>query len=546
MIRLTRAKATAIPIILACGMEIGGFLIRAQFNDTRPLASFVPPGAKLYLEAKDFRKLLSQWNSSAEKRKWLSSENFRAVSMSRLIQRLAEAETQFETVAGVGIQMNLLDEVAGGRSAFAFYDFGKLNFVYLSEVGRARIEASSFWRNRTAYQAREVSGIPFFVKTDTAAGRTVAFCQYRDWFAVATDEDRMAQTLQLLAGKRAASLTTENWFNAVIKTATAPSDLRLVYSLDSLLATPQFRTYWIQRNATELKAFSSGISGLTEQQNGFDEQRTMLKKMETTPALNDAAMNEALQYVPAAHSLYRAWATPDAVRLREVLQQVVFGEPTGVFDMGRIAPEVNTEAPVIGSVTDLETRIDEPPFQRNGQPSIENLAKAVEAMQPLALLHVQVASVLHDDVFVMPSSGLVLICKNANGAALSQALGEVTSMAESGSLDPLSKSVAGNTIVLTRLTLTRQEPFLRPQAGATYVAGYNNRQEWPHYKKLFGLVDQSLSSPEMAVRDGTPPFFSGNVRSFGDALSRFESASIQSVEKPQELQETVAYRLSSQ
>ncbi|MGH9666977.1 MAG: hypothetical protein ACRD9L_21340, partial [Bryobacteraceae bacterium] len=41
-----------------------------------PLSEIVPSGALLYLEAKDFSSLLADWNSSAEKGAWLTSDNY--------------------------------------------------------------------------------------------------------------------------------------------------------------------------------------------------------------------------------------------------------------------------------------------------------------------------------------------------------------------------------------------------------------------------------------------------------------------------------------
>src|SRR5580704_3404109 len=100
----------------------------------QPLASQFPAGAVLYLEAKDFGALLADWNASAEKRDWLAGANYEAFSRSTLFLKLTDAQTQFETAAGVPPDDALLSAVAGSSSAIAMYDIGKLEFLYVTHV----------------------------------------------------------------------------------------------------------------------------------------------------------------------------------------------------------------------------------------------------------------------------------------------------------------------------------------------------------------------------------------------------------------------------
>ena len=59
-------------IALACA-GIGWAAYRAAAPAAPPLSKYVPAGPLLYLEAKDFSSLLSDWNSSPQKRQ-LDSE----------------------------------------------------------------------------------------------------------------------------------------------------------------------------------------------------------------------------------------------------------------------------------------------------------------------------------------------------------------------------------------------------------------------------------------------------------------------------------------
>ncbi len=525
---------------------LGGTLwVRAQMSDTRQISTLLPSGALLYLEAEDFHHLLTEWNRSGEKGRWLHSKNFEELSQSRLLQRLAQAGGEFERVAGTPIEMSFTDQVTGSRSGFAFYDLSSLSFVYLTEMGERRIDATALWRNRANFQSREAAGIPFFVKTDEQTKRSVAFAEYKGWFVMGTDADRMAATLALLSGAKAPSVANETWFvQAAGKQQTAGA-LRLVYNMTALLATPQFRTYWLHRNASELRLFSSGIADLYERENGFEEQRVMVRRSEAAPVKGDGSVAEAMSYAPTQSALARGWSMPDSSRLGDALQQVIAGEQAASLHLEEFAPGVTPEAGDVGSENDLEILIDEPPFRRPSETSLAPVVEALVAMGPTALAHIQTTSVLRDQVFVMPSSGVVVMCRQPDRAALDRALATVSNPLQTGSLDPLQVAVDGHAILLSRMELKRDSAsFKQLAADVSYAAIYHHAAEWPRYKRLFSVLDRTAGVGGPGASPNTPSFFSGNVQSLGDSLSRLQSASITSADAGATVRETVQYQLA--
>lgn len=533
---MTRAKSLAA--ILAVGALAFGFL-HGQQEDSRALPSLLPPGALLYLEAKDFRSLVNQWNSSAEKQKWLASANFGVLSRSRLVQRLGEARDQFTTVAGIPIAYNLVEQVAGGRSAFALYDLPNLRFVYLTKFESSRLNTNELWRSRTRYQSREAAGIPFFVNSDPATNRAIAVASYKDWLVITSSEDRMAQTLALLSGSQTGGLPGESWFSETAARSQEQGDLRLVYNLEALLPTPQFRTYWLQQNNSELKQFKSGIADLFERRDAFEEHRVLLRATPGNATGQASALSEILRYVPQPASLYRAWSLPNRDQLSDVLEQVVLAEQEPGAGPDRTAPIVSTSVSETGSASDFETRIDQPPFHRTQNAAVAELVNAVTAMQPRALLHVQSTVALTDGVFLLPESGAVLECAQPDRAALERALASLTDITQRGSLDPLHVAVSGNNIILSRVALSQSAASTQIAPGTTYTAVFNKAYEWPHYKRLFGLLDHRPGG------ENIPTFFSGNLGSLGDTLARLNRVSIQAQDGSAELRDTLRYELST-
>ncbi len=123
------------------------------------LAGLMPPGAMLYLEAKDFKSLLNDWNDSREKQLWLKSDNDRVFSRSRLFIKLQQAQSEFATAAGSVPDMAFTDSVAGGRSALGLYDVGHLQFLYITRMPSARVMESFLWKVREKFEPRKAGGL---------------------------------------------------------------------------------------------------------------------------------------------------------------------------------------------------------------------------------------------------------------------------------------------------------------------------------------------------------------------------------------------------
>jgi hypothetical protein len=520
-----------------------GWWVRAQLaTNPPPMAAGVPAGALLYLEAKDFGKLLGEWNSSQEKAKWLGSANYDVLSRSRLIGRLQQAQVELEQTAGVSAQMKLLEQVAGTRSAFAFYNLGALKFVYVTHLDHGRIEASDLWKQRAQYQPREAAGIAFYVKQDAQNGRTVAFASKDDVFAIATDESLMATTLELLVGQPAPSLAKAGWFQN-ITAGRRQGDLRLVYDLQTTENTPQFRTYWIHENETELKEYATGISDVFETSAGFEEQRVLVRAQPSQAPNASAAIETLLSAVAPNDSLYQAWANPSKQQLAVSLAQVVYGEapaPNPLAD--QIAPVAPAGFVQPAYAPGLETRIDQPPITKEARKPIDTLVDTITAMQPAALLHVQSTVALRDGVFIVPESAVAIACARADADAVERALHNLLGAAvESGGLDPLTVRVEGNVLVIGRGAGLIGNVNAQSQATpVTYAAGYNHAAEWPKYTRLFRLID----GPAGGVRaQGQPAFFANNIQSLGDALSRLQRASLKRTDNGNGIAETVVYEM---
>src|SRR5215470_9196177 len=215
-----------------------------------PFSRYCPAGALLYVQAKDFSSLLSEWNDSPQKRQWVKSANYEGFSNSRLFLRLKAASDQFTAAAGLPPDSNFLKQVAGRQSALAIYDIGKLQFVYITQLSSGSPTESALWQSRSKFETRNAAGSAFFFRRDPESQAEVAFAMTGEHLLLATREDLMAGALQLMAGSKDRSIEGEPWWTQTVAAAGPAGDLRMVLNLERIVPSPYFRSYWIQENIT--------------------------------------------------------------------------------------------------------------------------------------------------------------------------------------------------------------------------------------------------------------------------------------------------------
>ncbi|MGH8700327.1 MAG: hypothetical protein ACREVR_04010, partial [Burkholderiales bacterium] len=419
-----------------CVLLIAGALVAAGFFQAtrpapRPPAEIVPGGALLVLEAKDFSGLLSAWIGSTEKKTWLAGDNYKVFSRSRLFLRLEEALNDFAAVGGFPAGMTLLESAAGDASAIALYDIGKLEFLYVTHLPSARAAEGVLWKSRAQFEPRNHAGFDYFVRVSEDKTRVIAFASTEDFLLVATREDLLASALALLAGKGGPDVRHEPWYTQAVAAAGEPGDLRLVMDLQNLARKPHFRSYWVQGNVSEIAAYRAGIADLYRSAGEFREERVLLAA--TAPVTThdaaarsgEAVVAEAPRFVPADAGLYRAWASPAAKDVIELLRQKLLAPQASASFAAKQAPEASLGDGGTGGHGDLETHIDEAPLVLGESFAPAALTKTLEGAQIRTMLHVQSSVSAAGQGFVGNHSAVVLFSSGHwDDAAARNAIGE--------------------------------------------------------------------------------------------------------------------------
>jgi hypothetical protein len=555
------------------------FQLRAQA--ARPMAELVPAGPLLYLQAGDFSALVHDWNASPTKQAWLKSDNYQLFSRSRLLLRLQQAQTEFADAAGVPPDMALVDQVAGGESALALYDIGKLEFLYITRMPSARAMQSTLWQKRGDFQPRSVAGVSYYLRTDPQSGRVVCFGIAGDYLILATREDLIAGAIQLVSGQQGRTVASEGWFDQAARAAGSPGDLRLALNMPVLVKTPHFRTYWIQQNITELKQYSAAISDLRRSSAEYREERVLLRAQ--TPAADDAtvkqsesAVAEVLRLAPDDAGVYLASANPTSAQALALVQQKILAPQSGAAPPSKEAPpQVGLGSGETGNAADLETRIDEPPVAAAaaGKLGTEPLRKLLDAAGLRAALQLESTRKLPDGVFVGSQSAIVLLATSDwDAAAVRDALSGAVeslwttsrlgvawsargqgadasyqmdglmhvSLATRGKLLILADSPEALAGVLARVS---QPPAAE---GAAYAAGFRHAREAENFARMTRLIDQPQMPQASGDQSGEhePMFFSENMASLSRTLGTLQSEQITVHDRGATVTQTVVYHFA--
>jgi hypothetical protein len=560
-----RLAWTGIGVVLA---TVGAVLqTPAQPPRQAGITALLPAGAALVLQAKDFASLVGDWSTSAEKTKWLASSNYDAFSRSRLFLRLEGAYDEFSTAAGVPPDMALVSDVAGAESALALYDIGKLEFLYVTRLPSAKMIENVLWRTRGDYEPREAAGTPFYVRVDPESKRVVAFGVRDQYLVLATREDLLAGALTLIGGA-GASVETEGWFAQAVTAAGAPGDLRLVADLNALVKEPHFRSYWVQENISELKQYSSAVSDLTRTPSEIREERMLRRAEEKPPAENTSGLGDIVRLVPDTAGLYRAWTAPPAEQATTLIFEKVIATTSASAQRDRTAPRLGSTVGVAAGGGDLESRIDEE--ARAPRPTTYQmgaLAQLVGSEALTAMLHVEATRTATDGVFVDRGSVIVLarptdwppgaardavrtlvdpvwtkahlgmrwIDARVGTQTFSRLEGlEAVSVTERGRL----VFVASDPVLLAAVLDATSKPAVALEG--EYAAGFRHALERGRFAGVMRFVDHAFAGGE--TRE--PLFFSENLASLSETLSRVDSASIVVRDRGATVSQTMTYRLA--
>jgi hypothetical protein len=561
-------KRATVLLFVALVVISGGISVHsADATQDASLSKYVPAGPVLYLEAKDLSSMLSDWNSSAEKRMWVSSSNYEVFSRSRLFLRLKGAGDQFAAAAGLPPDMDFTSQVAGTHSALALYDIGDLQFLYITYLPSAKSMQTQLWQTRAKFEPRNAGGVNFYVRRDPESQKEVAFAVAGNYLLLATRADLLAGALQLISGSKDRTVETETWFAQTVSAAKEPGDLRMVLNLEKIVPSPYFRTYWAQQNITDMKQYSAGVSDLFRSGKQYREERVLIAK-NALAAESEAGPNAAadlIRFVPENSGVYQAKAFPSGDACFQLLETKILAPHLGPAPASELAPQVQLTSGETGQGSDLETRIDQLPTERSASAqSASALQQLLSKTQVLATMQVQSTDPDPAGVFVKIHSGVALAATSGwNDADTRAALADFVSSSLTASglgiswqqkpgymqldgLWPLSVSVRGKYLLVAddpallekMIAGLDRKPAAEP---ARLIAGFDHARERTNFQRFSTIVDRNAASEDFSSGTREPQFFSEDMASLSQMLANVSSEKIVERRDGDKILQTVTY-----
>jgi hypothetical protein len=562
-----KRRVMAIFAISSAVAVVAGVWAAAQVAPPpQSLSRWMPGGALFYLESADFATQLRDWNRSAVKTSWLASKNHEQFLTTRLALKLADAYQEFSAAAGFNPDLTALETFAGTDTALAIYDIGKLDILYVSRLPAAQLAENALTRVRPGYQQRTAAGQSYFVRQ--SGNRTAAFAVVGDYVIVGTREDLLTEALQLIQGNAGTrSLTEETWYQDAVRSMGSDANnravLRLVMDLPTVIRTPYFRSYWIQKNTADLRGYSAMFVQLTRRNDALEESRAFVRSTEPSVVRHDAATVELQRFIPDTAGLVRLWDTGSTDFAMDMIRQKFFADGQRQSGNRRFAPVVSLDA-VAGSAGDFRTRIDEAPKPSlAGTLTLEPLRALVESAGIQAVLQLESSVPADDSTFVRTDAALALRASQPwNAAAVQTALTSaaasyqtvnaiglqwrnVTSggytFSQWDGLMPLTIYADGQTLWIGRtpglLSSALNQPARAAAPPATYVARFNHRAELGPYLKVMRMLDLSDQANYSA-------FFSDNIGSLASTLDVIQSVSVRINDAGVVQRQSVIYELA--
>jgi hypothetical protein len=554
-----------------------GYVFLQTVPPAPKLATLMPGGALLYLEAPDFGHLLREWDASAVKANWLGSASYATFSRSNLFNKLQDVYSQYGAAAGFLPDLKGVIGIAGTNSALALYEIRDVEFLYVSRIPESDLMKSGLWAVRDKFEQRQAGGLSFYLRTDPASQRTVAFAFIRGYLFLATRHDLVAQALELLVGAKNPSIASDRWYrDAAAAAAPNPGDLRMVMNLELLVKSTYFRSYWIQRNASTVRQYWAEVADVKRSGNDITESRVFLRvpgapeSTPTSPGTGNVA--NLLALVPPEAGLYRVshlGASSDAAAL---IVNKLIGPQAQRSREQRYAPAAVSLDSRTGSEGDLETRIDEQPLPVDA--GISDSAAAVRALLDKAGVQLLLQSSADAGNFVQLPSVIVLDAaadwdRAAVRNSLAAAAGKLWSISQLGAgwaagtagrhaierLDGLGNlifDIQGRLLFLSNdsqlLATVLDRVGTPPAAGSlTYAAGFRHARERSKYERMmmaldFNAVPGSVGFGPVIREENAPLLFSGNLASLSRALSTVAEIRVTEENRGAATLQTIVYR----
>lgn len=319
-----------IPIsILAVVLVVALIAFSRAGREPFSAAEDFPRGALVYVEISDLPALLRLWNESTFRKKYTTSANFGNFATRHLGLKLAGRWREFNDATGFPIDAGVLSGLTENRAAFALYDIGKLEFVFIAPVSSEIFAATKFARDRDNFVEETLADqtIVYRARVEADRGRQnqeLIFTHVNGRFVLATSEKLLSQTLKNMSGDNTKNRLSDEPSFRLLSEKTQPHTATVWVDQMALNKDYYFKRYWLMPETENLKNIRAGIFDLEIGEKKLVERRRfLLERIVDSRPIEPSAAEALLSRLPADIPFYKL-RSADAKTIDEAIENTIF------------------------------------------------------------------------------------------------------------------------------------------------------------------------------------------------------------------------------
>ena len=222
-----------------------------ELGEPVELSKYFPPNPILFLHVDDLRNKLDKFKGSKMLGDYLKTKNYEDFQKSRLFRKLGLRFKDLGELAGVGMNLNTLANLAGRETALALYDIGELQFVYVTVMPKARFIKSNLYKIREKFEQRKLDDKLYFIREREDGTLAFAFALVGNKLLISNNLRLFETSLSHLKNPSGGLSEQPKFFTLFIKDF-LPHDITMWLDQSLLNENLYFNNYWIFKNSDEL------------------------------------------------------------------------------------------------------------------------------------------------------------------------------------------------------------------------------------------------------------------------------------------------------
>ena len=270
---------TAVVVLISVALIV--YTRSRSSKNAYSLAGDLPRGALVYAQFQNLHELISAWEQSQLKERYLNSTNYHQLQHRHLALKLISRWQEFNAAAGFPLDLNAIGSSTDGAAAVAVYDIGQLDLLFVAPISDEKVALAQFFKSKDHFQEVETpDGISYYSQTVEAdRGRqkqVLAFATLNGRFVLGTNEKLFLRALANIKSRATKdSIADDPAFKSLSQKVT-PHFATVWVDQSRLNRDYYFKHYWLMQNVDELKNIRAGIFDLEKQESKWIGRREFL------------------------------------------------------------------------------------------------------------------------------------------------------------------------------------------------------------------------------------------------------------------------------